>query len=348
MQAVRFVGVGRPAQIEDVPKPAVGPGQVLIKIGGAGVCHSDLHVMEEDLGFRPPFTLGHENAGWVAELGEGVAGFKEGDPVAVYGPWGCGHCHACQQSMENYCENWAQIDGFGGGLGLDGGMAEFMLIPSARLLVPLADLSPAKAAPLSDAALTPYHAIKRALPHLNADSTVVVIGVGGLGHMAIQLLRVLAPMHIVAADVDDEKLEQARVLGADDVVNNRNSGDAAARIQKITGARGAGMVLDCVGVPPTLELGAKLLGRNSIWTIVGLGDGHHDFHHGSTPYGTLMSTPYWGSRVELMEVIAMARDGRIHAETTVFALGQAVDVYRQLKEGQIQGRAVLIPDGAAA
>ena len=210
MQAVRFVGVGRPAQVVDVPKPAPGPGQVLIKIGGAGVCHSDLHVMEEDLGFRPPFTLGHENAGWVAQLGEGVAGFKEGDAVAVYGPWGCGRCHSCQLSMENYCENWAQMDGFGGGLGLDGGMAEYMLVPSARLLVPLAELSPAKAAPLSDAALTPYHAIKRALPHLNADSTVVVIGVGGLGHMAIQLLRVLAPVHIVAADVDDKKLAQRK------------------------------------------------------------------------------------------------------------------------------------------
>jgi alcohol dehydrogenase, propanol-preferring len=148
MQAVRFIGVGRPAQIEDVRKPAAGPGQVLIKIGGAGVCHPDLHVMEEDLGFRPPFTLGHENAGWVAALGEGVAGFKEGDAVAVYGPWGCGRCHSCQLSMENYCENWAQIDGFGGGLGLDGGMAEYMLVPSARLLVPLAELSPAKAAPL--------------------------------------------------------------------------------------------------------------------------------------------------------------------------------------------------------
>jgi propanol-preferring alcohol dehydrogenase len=112
--------------------------------------------------------------------------------------------------MENHGENWAQMDGFGGGLGLDGGMAEFMLVPSARLLVPLGELSPAKAAPLSDAALTPYHAIKRALPHLHADSTVVVIGVGGLGHMAIQLLRVLAPAHIVAADVDDKKLEQAK------------------------------------------------------------------------------------------------------------------------------------------
>lgn len=155
MQSVRCVGVGRPAQIRDVPKPSPGPGQVLIKIGGAGVCHSDLHVMEEELGFVPPFTLGHENAGWIAALGQGVTGFKEGDAVAVYGPWGCGHCHACQLSMENYCENWAQVDGFGGGLGLDGGMAEYMLVPSARLLVPLGDRSPAKAAPLSDAALTP-------------------------------------------------------------------------------------------------------------------------------------------------------------------------------------------------
>lgn len=346
MQAVRFMGVGRPAQIEEVPKPSPGPGQVLIKIGGAGVCHSDLHVMEEELGFTPPFTLGHENAGWVAALGQGTMGFKEGDPVAVYGPWGCGRCHACQLSTENYCENWAQVDGFGGGLGLDGGMADYMLVPFLRLLVPLGDLSPAKAAPLSDAALTPYHAIKRALPYLNADSTVVVLGVGGLGHMAVQLLRVLAPVTIVATDVDDKKLEQATALGADHIVNNRDGDEAAARIQKITGPRGARLVLDCVGVQPTLDLGAKLLGRNSAWTIVGLGGGHHDFHHGSTPYGTLMSIPYWGSRVELMEVIAMARDGRIHADTTEFPLNQAVDVYSKLKAGHITGRAVLVPDGA--
>jgi len=343
MQAVRFFGVGREARIDDVPKPSPGPGQVLIKIGGAGVCHSDLHVMEEDLGFKPPFTLGHENAGWVSAPGEGVTGFKEGDPVAVYGPWGCGRCHACQLSMENYCENWAQMNGFGGGLGLDGGMAEYMLVPSARLLVPLGDLSPAKAAPLSDAALTPYHAIKRALPHLNADSTVVVVGVGGLGHMAIQLLRVLAPVRIVAADVNDDKLQQAKALGADEIVNNRNAEEAAERIQHITGARGAGLVLDCIGVQPTVDLGAKLLGRNSVWTIVGLGGGRHEFRHGSTPYGTSMSIPYWGSRVELMEVIAMARDGRIHAQTTEFPLTEAVDVYARLKAGRIAGRAVLIP-----
>lgn len=343
MRAIRFAGVGRPAEVADVPKPSPGPGQIVIKIGGAGVCHSDLHVMEEDLGFKPPFTLGHENAGWVAELGGGVTGVKEGDAVAVYGPWGCGRCHACQLSMENYCENWAAIDGFGGGLGLDGGMAEYMLVPSGRLLVPLGDMSPAKAAPLSDAALTPYHAIKRALPHLNGDSTVVVLGVGGLGHMAIQLLRVLAPVRIVAADVDNKKLEQAKALGAHDVVNNRNAAEAAERIQRITGPRGAGLVLDCIGVQPTVDLGAKLLGRNSVWTIVGLGGGHHDFHHGSTPYGSSVSIPYWGSRVELMEVIAMARHGQIHAETIEFPLEQAVEVYEKLKAGDITGRAVLTP-----
>jgi propanol-preferring alcohol dehydrogenase len=346
MQAVRFMGVGRPAQIAEVPKPFPGPGQILVKIGGAGVCHSDLHILEENFGFVPPFTLGHENAGWVAELGGGVAGFKEGDPVAVYGPWGCGRCHACQLSMENYCEHWAEIKGFGGGLGLDGGMADYMLVPAARLLVPLGDLAPARAAPLSDAALTPYHAIKRALPSLDADSIAVVIGVGGLGHMAIQLLRALAPVRIVAADVDDRKLGQAKALGAHDIVNNRDSAAAAARIRQLTGPRGAGLVLDCTGVQPTIDLGAKLLGRNSVWTIVGLGGGHHDFHHGSTPYGCVVSIPYWGSRVELMEVIAMARHGQIHAEITEFPLEQAVEVYGKLKAGEITGRAVLVPRSA--
>lgn len=343
MRAVRFVGVGRPAQITDVAKPAPGPGQALIKIGGAGVCHSDLHVMEEGLGFSGTFTLGHENAGWIAEIGEGVTRFKEGDAVAVYGPWGCGHCHACQLSMENYCENWAALEAYGGGLGFDGGMAEYMLVPSARLLVPLGSLSPAKAAPLSDAALTPYHAIKRALPMLNAGTTVVVIGVGGLGHMAVQLLRVLAPVRVIAADIDAAKLDQAKALGADEVVSTKNAEEAAEQIRNITGPRGAGLVLDCIGVQPTVDLGAKLLGRNSVWTLVGLGGGHHDFHHGSTPYGSVLSIPYWGSRVELMEVIAMARDGRIHAETTEFPLEQAIEVYARLKAGQIKGRAVLVP-----
>ncbi len=343
MQAVRFTGTGRPAQVQEVPKPQPGPGQVVIRVGGAGVCHSDLHVMEEDLGFHGEFTLGHENAGWVAELGPGTTGFKEGDAVAVYGPWGCGHCHSCQLSTENYCENWAALGAFGGGLGFDGGMAEFMLVPSTRFLVPLGNVSPVNAAPLTDAALTPYHAIKRALPQITPDTTSVVLGVGGLGHMAVQLLRTLTSGRLIAGDVDTDKLIQAKALGADEVVNTADVTAAAEQIMKTVGPRGATFVLDCVGIQPTFDLGAKILGRNSIWTIAGLGGGHHDFHHGSTPYGCTVSIPYWGSRAELVEIIAMARLGRIHAEISQFPLDQAADVYVRLKAGQIKGRAVLTP-----
>jgi propanol-preferring alcohol dehydrogenase len=212
MKAVRFLEVGRPAEIVDLPKPTPAPGEVLVRIAGAGVCHSDLHVLDEGIGIAGPFTLGHENAGWIAALGEGVTGWKEGDPVAVYGPWGCGACHTCQTSAENYCERHATIPTYGGGLGSDGGMAEYMIVPSARLLVPLGRLDPVTTAPLSDAALTPYHAIKTALPLLTPDATVLVLGVGGLGHMAVQILRALTPARLIAGDIDDVKLALLQTL----------------------------------------------------------------------------------------------------------------------------------------
>jgi len=218
-------------------------------------------------------------------------------------------------------ENWAVLGGLGGGPGFDGGMAEYMLVPSARLLVPLGSLSPVKTAPLTDAALTPYHAIKRALPLLTPDAAVVVLGLGGLGHMAVQLLRLLAPVRVIAADIDPAKLEHAKTLGAHDVINPGDGDAAAEQILKIVGVRGVALVLDCVGGRPTFDLGARILGRNSVWTIVGLGGGHHDFHAGSVPYGCMVSIPYWGSRVELMEVIAMAREGQIHAEIAEFPPG---------------------------
>ena len=183
MKAIHFISPGRPPELVDIKTPTPAPGQVLIKIAGAGVCHSDLHILDHDMGFKGPFTLGHENAGYVAALGEGVTGWKEGDPVAVYGPWGCGRCHTCQTSAENYCENHASIPSYGGGLGSDGGMAEYMLVPSPRLLVPLGELDPVEAAPLADAALTPYHAIKAALLLLTPEATVLVVGIGGLGHI---------------------------------------------------------------------------------------------------------------------------------------------------------------------
>lgn len=172
-----------------------------------------------------------------------------------------------------------------------------------------------------------------------------MLGVGGLGHMAVQILKTLTSARLIAGDVAADKLTQAKALGADDVINTANTHAAAEQIRGLVGARGAAFVLDCVGVQPTLELSPKILGRDSIWTIAGLGGGHHDFHHGSTPDGCSLSIPYWGARAELMEVIAMARDGRIHAEITEYPLNRAIDVYSKLKAGEIHGRAVLTPSG---
>lgn len=343
MKAVRFIAVGRPAEVVDVPRPSPGPGQVLIRIAGAGVCHSDLHILDEDLGLKGPFVLGHENAGHIAELGEGIRDWKEGDAVAVYGPWGCGRCHTCQTSAENYCENHASIPTMGGGLGSDGGMAEYMLVPSSRLLVPLGSLDPVEAAPLSDAALTPYHAIRNVLPLLTPDASVVVIGVGGLGHMAVQILQALTPARLIAGDIDEGKLKHAQKLGARHTVNTRDAEAAATEIARLVGPRGATVVLDFVGAQSTVDLAVRLVGRNSRIAVVGLAGGVLHYSANNPPYGCQVTVPYWGSRTELMEVIALAAAGRIRADVETFPLEDAVAVYQRLREGKIRGRAVLKP-----
>ena len=343
MKAVRYVETGRPPEIVDLPEPKPEAGQVLLKIAGAGVCHSDLHVLDDGIGVPGPFTLGHENAGWVAALGEGVTGWKEGDPVAVYGPWGCGACRTCQTSSENYCENHASIPSYGGGLGSDGGMADYMLVPSSRLLVPLGDLDPVKAAPLSDAALTPYHAIKRALPLLTPDATVLVIGIGGLGHMALQLLQAMTPARLIAADIDDSKLEHARQLGVEHCLNTGDSKAAIEQIRDLVGPRGVTLALDVVGAQQTVDLCSAVVGRASRISILGLAGGVLHYRANRPPYGCEVTVPYWGTRTELMEVIALARAGHIHSEVETFPLEQAGDVYQRLREGRIRGRAVLVP-----
>ncbi|HNS27570.1 MAG TPA: NAD(P)-dependent alcohol dehydrogenase [Steroidobacteraceae bacterium] len=343
MKAIRFIRRGRPPEVVDVRTPTPAAGQILVKIAGAGVCHSDLHILDEDLGLEGPFILGHENSGHVAALGEGVQGWKEGDPVLVYGPWGCGRCHTCQTSAENYCENHASIGTMGGGLGADGGMAEYMLVPSPRLLVPLGKLDPVDAAPLADAALTPYHAIKAALPLLTPEATVLVIGIGGLGHMAVQILKAMTPARLIAGDIDDSKLAHARELGVEHVVNTRDGDAAAEAITQLAGPRGVTVALDIVGAQPTVDLAVRVVGRNSRLSVVGLAGGAVHYVANSPPYGCEVSIPYWGSRTELMEVVALAAAGRIRAEVERFPLEQAVAVYQRLREGRIRGRAVLQP-----
>lgn len=347
MQAYRLTRWQEPARLEDVPVPEPRAGEVLVRIGGAGACHSDLHLMdwpEGQLPFGPPFTLGHENAGWVAALGDGVDGLEIDEPVAVYGPWGCGRCRACRSSRENYCERQAEIGVFGGGLGRDGGMAPYMLVPSPRLLLPLGDLDPRDAAPLSDAALTPYHAIRRALGRLHPGTTAVVIGVGGLGQMAVQLLRALTSARIVSVDLDPAHLERSRDLGSD--VQLLPDDRAAGEIGELTGGRGASLVLDVVGSTETIALATAVVAVDGQLTVLGLAGGSLEWTAmGVLPWASSLSSTYWGSAIELIEVLDLARAGRIHTDVERFPLAEAPAAYAALREGRIRGRAVICPNG---
>jgi len=345
MLAYQLVEWQQPPVLHDVPVPEPGPGQVLVRVAGAGACHSDLHVMEFPAGAvpwrPPPFTLGHENAGWVAAIGAGVTGWSEGDAVAVHLVWGCGRCKACVLSADNVCERVAEIGARGGGLGRNGGMAEFMLVPDARLLVPLGELDPVDAAPLTDAGLTPYHTIKQALPVLTPDAAAVVIGVGGLGHLAIQILRAITAARIVALDVRDDKLARARELGADEIL--RSDLDAAQRIREMTRGVGADAVFDFVGADATLELAIAAVRSGGHLAVVGLGGGRLAFGYRATPFETTLVIPYNGTRAELIEVLALGASGRITPHVQRFGLDQVEEVYRRMREGEIEGRAVVTP-----
>lgn len=344
MKAYQMVQWQTEPQLRDVEAPEPGPGQVLIKIGGAGACHSDLHLMEWPPGVVPaelPFTLGHENAGWVHQLGTGVEGFEVGEPVAVYGPWGCGRCRECRQSQENYCERQAEIGAFGGGLGRDGGMAELMLVPAARLLIALDGLDPVDAAPLTDAGLTPYHAIKRSLHRLVSGPSVVVIGVGGLGHMAVQILKAVCPARVIAVDVDEQKLRLAREVGADETVLSGE--EAAAQIRDLTRGLGAQLVLDFVGADPTMKLATQVVRADGEITVVGLAGGTLPVAFGQVPFESPVAIPYWGSAVELMDVLALARDGKVRPHVERFPLERAHEAYERMRAGTLDGRAVIVP-----
>ncbi|NDZ88825.1 alcohol dehydrogenase catalytic domain-containing protein, partial [Streptomyces sp. SID10115] len=245
MQALQYRAVGAAPEVVTVPRPEPGPGQVLLKVTAAGVCHSDIAVMSrpaEALGFPLPLTLGHEGAGTVAALGDGVTGLAPGDSVAVYGPWGCGTCLMCAQGKENYCTRAADLGIRPPGLGAPGAIAEYMIVDDPRHLVPLDGLDPVTAVPLTDAGLTPYHAVKTSLPKLTPGSTAVVIGTGGLGHVAIQLLRALTPARVIALDVTEEKLTLAREVGAHETV--LSDAAAAGRVRELTGGLGAQAVFD--------------------------------------------------------------------------------------------------------
>lgn len=345
MRAVRLTRWNCEPELVEVPTPAPGPGEVLLQVDAAGLCHSDLHMMSWAEGTVPyalPFTLGHETAGTVVALGVGATAVAEGDRVAVYSRWACGSCWHCRQGRENACERSArELGGYGGGVGRDGGLAEYIVVPSARYLVPIGDLAPALAAPLTDAALTPYHAIRRSAHQLRPDATVVVLGVGGLGHMAVQLLRALTAVRIVAVDLRADALELARAAGAD--LTLPASDLTSSQLRDCTGGRGASLVLDCVASDSTLELAARVVAVGGEISYVGRGGGTLAVAPGRLPFECSVTVPSWGSVSELVEVVALARSGAIRTEVEHLALEEAIEGYRRLSRGEVRGRAVVTP-----
>jgi alcohol dehydrogenase, propanol-preferring len=342
MQAVRLTAWERPARLVEVPVPEPGPGEVLVRVAGAGLCHSDLHLMHWRAGALPyelPFTLGHEIAGTVAALGPGAEGVEPGEPVLVYGPWGCGRCPACSVGAEHLCGQERQ--GRGAGLGRDGGLAEYVVVPSPRLTVPLDGLDPVAAAPLADAGLTPYHAIRRALAILGAGTSAIVIGVGGLGHVAVQLLKALTAARVVAVDRRSEALESATRSGADAALDS--AGVTVPGLRRAAGGRGAELVIDCVGTDETLALAAGAVAPGGHVSLLGLAGGTFPMRFGSVPFETPVVFSNWGTRQELAEVVALARDGAIEIEIERVALPDVPAAYERLAAGDVRGRVVAVP-----
>ena len=343
MRAVRLTEWQSDPVVTEVPVPVPSGSEVLVEVGAAGLCRSDIHIMGSPEGAYPytlPFTLGHETAGRIAALGPGASGVEVGDPVVVYSRWGCGTCWQCANGRDNACAR-TQRGPHGGGLGRDGGLAEYLIVPSARYLVPAGGLDPVSAAPLTDAALTSYHAAKLSLGQLRPGTAALVIGVGGLGHLAVQILKAISPVRIVAVDVREPALEIARAAGADAALSA--DGLTPADVRAETGPDGASVVLDFVGNDATLALAAACVAQGGDVTFVGRGGGELRVAPGLVPYESTVRMPTWGTVPELAEVVALARAGVINSEAEVYGLDDAVSAYGKLRHGDVLGRAVVVP-----
>ena len=343
MRALQLVRWQSDPELREVPEPEAGPGQVVVAVGAAGACHSDLHVMydypEGAVPYEIPFTLGHENAGWVHQVGAGVRGFEVGQPVAVYGPWGCGVCPHCAVGAEIYCEDPANayVAGGGGGLGADGGMAPYQLVPNPRFLFPLPDgLDPVQAAPLTDAALTPYHAVKRSLPKLVPGSNAVVIGVGGLGHLGVQYAaRMGFRTAVIARGKDKEPL--ARQLGAAHYIDSQ-AADPAAELTRLGGAK---VVLATVTHGPAMSATVGGLAPRGRLMVLGAAESLE-----TSPFlliGGRRSVEGWyaGTSIDSEDTLAFSVQSGVRSVNEVYPLERAAEAYDRMMSGKARFRVVL-------
>ena len=343
MKAALLAEYDQPLELIDRPAPEPQrPNEVLVKILGAGVCATDLHAIEglmEPAGLTLPVVLGHENAGRVEAIGDMVLSVQPGDEVLIYPPRSCGVCVPCRRAQDMHCERHEFV-----GLTVDGGFAEYLVVPERSLVKLPEGLDPVEMAPHADAGITAYHAVKRVAPLALPGSTAVVVGVGGVGHIAIQLLRELGSSYVVAIDPQAERQRLATELGADDAIGADGAPDA---VREITDGSGADIVLDFVGNDQTHADGMAMLAKQGTYSMVGFGGTL------SVPSVAMVSQEQKaianlvGSWIDLWEVVQLHSRGRITLKTETHPLDDVNEVLGRLREGDVMGRAVLLPNGEA-
>jgi len=341
MKAVRVHAYHQKVTVDEVPEPKVsGPYDVLVKVGGAGVCRTDLHILEgqwaEAMDPALPYILGHENAGWVHEIGSAVENVQVGDTVILHPTPTCGLCRACRAGQDMHCSN-SSFPGLSG----DGGMAEYLLT-SARACVKLdAATQPKDVAALADAGITAYHAVRKAVPLLYPGTTCVVIGAGGLGHIGIQCLAALTATTIVVVDRNPDALKLAEQLGADFTLVA--DGSQISKVQELTDGAGADVVLDFVAEQGAENEGFAMTRPGGSYYVIGYG--------GELVIPTLdiISTErnivgnIVGTYNELTELMVLAQRGKVTLHTSTYPLEAAADALADLDAGRVRGRAILVP-----
>lgn len=344
-RAYRMTAWEQPPSLVEVAAPVAAPGQVVVRVAGCGLCHSDVAMMAmpgsvgDALGWQIPFTLGHESAGWVHEVGDGVTEVSVGDAVAVASPASCGACRWCREGRENACANGL----VGRGYGRDGGLADLLLVEDTRALLPIGGLDPAIAGPLTDAGATSHHAVRRVLPRLRDEGTVVVLGVGGLGGFVVQILRARSAARIVAVDPDPARRDLAVRYGADEVLDGVGEG-TGAELRKILGPDGADAVLDVVGIDATIACGVRALAPGGAFGLIGAAGGTlRKPWYGSLPRDGELFTFQGSDLADARDVLDLAEAGQIVVDTVPFALDDIADAYAALEAGGLAGRIVVRP-----
>ncbi len=341
MRAVRVVGYHEDLQMHDVPDPKIsGPLDVIVKIGAAGVCRTDLHILEGQWAPKTnvplPYTIGHENAGWVHEVGSAVTNVKPGDKVILHPIVTCGLCRACRLGDDVHCENQRFP-----GIDCDGGYADYLLT-SARNCVKLADnLEPADVAALADAGLTAQHAAAKAAKRLRPGDFCVVIGAGGLGHIGIQVMKAMSAATLVVLDSNPAALALAKELGADETI--LSDGSQVDAVLDLTDGKGAEAILDFVGEGGATSEGIAMLRRAGFYYVIGYGENIN------VPTIDVISTEknfignLVGSYTDLQDLMVLAAQGKVKLHTQQYKLADFQQAIDDLNAVKVRGRAILIP-----